>query len=103
MINQEHVRVVKLAAEELIAEVDLDVEGDVLILKNPVIIQMEPTEEGSVVLRMYPWLTMTHDAEYPVRKDHVITTATALPKLVEAYVREHSNIELPANPGLVMP
>ena len=79
-----NIKLVKLATgEEIICE--YKEEDDKVILENPVMMEVVPTEEGLSVGMTFPWMMISGKETFELQKTHIICAVDPVEDLANQY------------------
>jgi len=79
-----NIKLVKLATgEEIICE--YKEEDDKVILENPVMMEVVPTEEGLSVGMTFPWMMISGKETFELQKIHIICAVDPVEDLANQY------------------
>ena len=79
-----NIKLVKLVTgEEIICE--YEEEENKVILENPVMMEVVPTEEGLSVAMTFPWMMISDKETFELNKNHVLCDVNPPEKLANQY------------------
>lgn len=84
------------SGEEIVAEYTAE-DSSSFTLKAARAILLSRTQQG-LSLQLGPWILSEQDQEYPIGKQHIVTyTLKVSPKLIEAYLKNTTGLDVQTN------
>lgn len=92
-MSQEVISLKLSTGEELIGRLESD-DLDAFVLDRPSLIALAPNQDGSIGIRLMPWLAGNQDASVIIYKTHVVAQVSPNKELAKGYLQETSGIQL---------
>lgn len=80
-----NIKIVKLVTNEEVVCEYKEEDDENVILENPILMMVVPSEEGMGIGLAHPWMIASQEREFKIKKEHVVCAVDAPEDLRNAY------------------